>query len=383
MEEEKKKNSKKIIKIVTVILLLIIIITTIVLYRENRFIQNLFDEKIFNKVTTADNWNQIEISNDSNTYICAYNRNIGILSNNVFKVYNTSGRSEVSLDIEITNPLFCSNGKYLSIAEKDGSKVYLISDNNIAWQADVEGKIERITTAKNGYIAVSITQTSYKSIVIVFNSQGKEVCKTYLANTYAVDIAISNNCKRLAIAETNLSGIQIKSRIRIIDLASVEQGKENSEVFNEELQGNPVIIFINFDDSNELISMLDDKIIKISNNEEKTIWEYDENTLFADINLKNKTIQAVSTQSETAQVEIRIKNNTNQNIRTYIINSLPKEIKTKGNTIVVNAGNEVYVLNSSGFLKTKYQSNQEIKEIVLSEQILGIVYKNKIELINF
>ena len=61
---------------------------------------------------------------------------------------------------------------------------------------------------------------------------------------------------------------------------------------------------------------------------------------------------------------------------------MPKEIKTKSNTIAVNTGNEVYILGSNGFLKTRYQSGQEIKEIVLSEHILGVVYKNKIEIIN-
>ena len=55
-----------------------------------------------------------------------------------------------------------------------------------------------------------------------------KICKTYLSSTYAADIDISNDNKNLAIAETNLSGIQIKSGIRIISLEKIEQDVENA-----------------------------------------------------------------------------------------------------------------------------------------------------------
>jgi len=37
---------------------------------------------------------------------------------------------------------------------------------------------------------------------------------------------------------------------------------------------------------------------------------------------------------------------------------------------------------SAGWLKKKYSSNQEIKNIVLGNNLAGIVYKNKIEIID-
>ena len=381
-EESKKTNIKRIIKIVAIVILLSLILTVIILYRENRIVQNFFDEQIFKKVTVEDNWKQIDIANDSSTYICAYNRNIGILNNNRLKVYNVYGNEDFNLDVEISSPVFASSGKYLVIAEKNGNRVYLISDKNIAWQANVEGKIERVSIGENGYVAVSVTQTSYKAIVVVFNVQGREICKTYLSNTYGVDVTLSKDGKRLAIAEANLSGIQIKSNIRIIDLNKVEQGEENSVIYNKEIATNSAIIGIKYDSSNDLIVMLDDKIIKIVKDEEKELLKFEENTLFADIDLNNKIVQVVATPSEETQAAIKIKDNNNEGVREYLINLVPKELKTKGNTIVINTGNEVYVINSNGFLKTRYQTTQEIKEIVLSDKIIGIVYKNKIEIIN-
>lgn len=380
-KEEKKINIKKIIKLIILLLLLALTITVIILYRDNRTVQTLFDEKIFRKISTEGKLPKIEIANDSNTHICAYNNKIGILSNNELKVYNEYGKQEFTLNITITNPIFVTSGKYLAIAEKGGNKIYLIADKNILWQTDIEGTIERISINKNGYLAVAEAQTSYKSVIVVFNTEGRDICKKYLSKTYAVDIDISNNNKQLAIAETDLSGIQIKSKITIIDLEKVEQEVEKSEIYNKQLEANTIITSINYDEKGNLIAMLDDKIIKITDTEEQELWKYDENTLFADIELNNRTVQVVTSSETEDEIEIKVKNNTQERMRTYIINSVPKEIQTKANTIVLNSGNEVYFISQNGFLKNKYQTNQEIKEIVISEGIAGIIYKNKIEII--
>ena len=381
-KEEKKLNKKKIIKLVICILLLALIIAGILVYRDNRTVQNFVDENIFRKTRTSENLAYIQISNDANTHVCAYGNNIGVLSNNQFKVYNNYGKQEFILDITITNPVFAAKGKYIAIAEKGGSKIYLIAEQNIVWQTDIEGTVERIAINKNGYVAVSETQTSYKSVILAFNLQGREICKYYLSSTYAVDIDISDNNRELAIAETNLSGIQIKSGIRIIDLVKVEQSTENAEIYNKQVDANTIITSINYDENNNLLIMLDNKIVKIESEEEQDLWKYEENTLFADIDLNNRTVQVLQSTEVEGEIEIRVKNNIRQRIRTYVINSVPKEIKTKANTIAVNTGNEVYFISQNGFLQVKYQTTQEIKEIVLSEKIAGIIYKNRIEIIN-
>ena len=49
--------------------------------------------------------------------------------------------------------------------------------------------------------------------------------------------------------------------------------------------------------------------------------------------------------------------------------------------IVLNFVNSVQVLTKKGWLSKKYTSTKEIKDIVVSEKIVGIVYKDKIEII--
>ena len=378
-KDNKKTKVKKILKILFTIIIIGLIIAGIILYRENRTLQNFMDENIFKKTVSENNLSSIDIDNDSNTYICAFSNYIGVLNNNILTAYNSYAKNEFSLNIEITMPIFSSEGKYLAVAEKNGNKVYLIADKNIVWQADVEGKIEKITVNKNGYLAVAVAQTSYRTIVITYNSNGKELCKTYLSSTYAVDMDISNDNNLLAIAETNLSGIQIKSGIRIISLPKVEQDPENSVIYKEDVEQDRLITSIHYDNQNNLICMLDNKIIKIENLQQKDVLKYDENALFADINLESQVVQIINSQED--ELRVKITNTVNKNEREYIINSIPKEIYTKGNIIALNTGSEAYFIKNSGFLNRKYESSQEIKEIVISEKVAGIIYKNKIEII--
>lgn len=383
-ENTKNKKIKKIIEILFLILIIGITISVIVLYRENRDVQNFFDKNILKKTVNQEDLPYIETSTDTNTYICAYSKYIGVLNNNVLLAYNSYGKQEISLNINITSPIFSAKGKYLAIGENGGNKIYLILDKNILWQTDIEGKIEKIVVNKNGYVAVAVSQTSYKSIIITYSPNGKEICKTYLSSTYATDICISDDNKKLAIAETNLSGIKIVSGIRIISLENVEQNTDQAVIYKKDIGENNIITSIYYDNSNNLLCMLDNKIIKIDNTlVEKQITEYSENTLYADISLNNQIVEIINNEDEKVDVKVKVTNTTNDNKREYLINALPKELKAKENIVVVNTGSEAYFITSSGFLNKKYKSNQEIKEIVMSEYLAGIIYKNKIEIIRF
>lgn len=385
MEEEikdkKNRNIKNIMKIILIIILIGVIISIIILYRENRNVQNFIDDNILKKTINGDNIPYIEYTNDTNTNVCAFGKYIGILSNNVLTAYNSYAKQEFTLNIAIAQPVFSSAGKYLAIGEENGNKIYLVADKNIVWQGDTEGKIEKIVVNQNGYIAVAVTQTSYKTIVITYNAQGKEICKTYLSNTYVADMNISSDNKNIAIAETNLSGIQVKSGIRIISLEKVEKDIENAVIYKENIAEDSIITSIYYDKINNLICMLNDKIIKIENGEKKEILEYSENTLFADIDLTNHIVKIEEEEKEQLEIKIIVQNTSNNRQREYIINAIPKQVNTKNKTIAVNTGSEAYFITERGFLNQKYESKQEIKEIVINENIAGIIYKNKIEII--
>ena len=52
-------------------------------------------------------------------------------------------------------------------------------------------------------------------------------------------------------------------------------------------------------------------------------------------------------------------------------------------SIALNYGNSVDIINKSGWLEKTYTSSQQIKDLIVGDNIVGIVYKDKIEIIDF
>lgn len=289
------------------------------------------------------------------------------------------------MEVNISKPVASFCGKYLIIAEQSGSKIYLISGTSILWQKDVEGKISRVNVNKNGYVSVIITNTTYKSVVVSYNQTGKELFKIFLSHTYAICSDISNNNKYLAIGEVDYSGTIIKSNVRIYSISLAQNDPRKAEINKYESASGEIVSNIKYQDKDYAICMFNKYIQKVGTDDNDRVLEFDNNSLFVDINLKD-AVAVVKKQSSglfSYEYEISIKSTTGAGESLYILDSsVPKEILISGNIIGIDVGTEVRIVNSKGILLKKYKSKQEIKGLVIGEGIAGIIYKDKIELIN-
>ena len=384
--EEKKVNKKKIIIATIVAIIIIFLIVLAILYANNKDARNWIDKNIFRKEKTQNNLPAIEIDESNNSNIYAFNKYIGVLNKNDFKIYDSTAKKENELTIEITKPIFNSNSRYLAIAEEKGQKFYLIEDKNILWEGNVEGNISQVTVNKNGYVAVTIVDTSYKTVVQVFDNQGTPLFKAVLSSTRAVATSISEDNKYLAIAQVDTSGTIVQSNIKVI---SIEEAKTNAEnaikkIYNGE--NNELITNIQYQEKNKLLCMYTDKITVIKSDESvETLQEYgNKKVAFASIELANSsiTVEEKSSGIFTADSIVNIINSENKSLALYTAKSVTKEIYTSNNIIALNLGSEVEFINTSGWLVKRYVAEQEITSIVLSNSIAGIVYRDKIEIIN-
>lgn len=384
--EEKKVNKKKIIILITILILIILLIITTIIYRNNKEARDWIDKNILQKEKTQNNLPSIEINEENNLNIYAFNKYIGLLSKNNFDIYDNTGKKENTLTVEITKPIFNSNGKYLAIAEEKGQKLYLVSDKEILWERDIEGNIAQIEVNKNGYIAVTIVDTIYKTVVEVYNNQGDSLFKTFLSSTRVVATSISENNKYLAIAEVDTSGTLVQSNIKILSIEKGKNDSENSVIFTYNGENNELITNIKYQEKDKLLCMYTNKILQIKSDETSEILqEYkDRNIAFASIDLSNSSIivEEKSSGIFTADSLVNIINSDNKSMSLYTAESVTKEIYTNDNIIALNLGSEVEFINTSGWLIKRYKAEQEITNIVISNSIAGIIYRDKIEIIN-
>ena len=376
----------KVIKAVIFGAILIFIISFISLYSSNEKAKIFFDKYVFRKEVYEENLPTINLDGIETTNIYSYSNYIFILNQNKLSLYNKYGNEEASLDVEISVPIFNCNGKYLCIAEKEGQKIYLISNKNIVWQKEIEGNISDVNVNENGYVSISISGTSYKTVVDTFNANGEELFKTYLSDTNVIDTEISKDNKYLAIAEANFSGITIESSVKEISIEKAQKNSSDCIAYLYNADANNLIINLKYQNKNKIMCMYDSKINYIQDSQNNNFSEINiQDTLFTDINLNGKTVKVVkkSTGLFTAEADIQIIDIDSQNVFTYSINDLPKEIYTNNNNIIaVNMGTKALFINNSGWLIKKYNSEQEIEKIVTGDNIAGVISKGNLKIIS-
>lgn len=383
--QPKQVNKKKLIIITIVAMIIIAIFAIIVVYYNNEQVREWTDKNILKKEVTQDNVNSIELSEGQSSNIYAFNKYIGVLNKNQFTIYNSTGNEEKKLEIQVSTPIFDSANRFLLVAEKKGKKLCLITDKDITWETEVEGNISQIHVNKNGYVAVVITDTSYKTIITMYNPEGKEMFKTYLSSTRTADVTISNDNKYLAIAEVDTSGTIIQSNIKIISIEKASSDPTNSLESTYQGESDKLITNIKYQNKDRLVCMYTDSIHMIENGQDTILMDNkDKKIIFQSIELTNYAIEIEEKSSGlfTADSVVNMINTENKGTKEYTVDSIAKEIYTYGNVIALNLGTEIEFINTDGWLIKRYLANQEITNIVVSDNIAGIIYRDRIEIVN-
>lgn len=383
------RRKSRIIKLTILIVLILIIITMFVLtciYFNNINFRKWCDENIIDKEISQINVKNITISKDENVQVFAYDKYICVLRKKTLEFYNRIGKKENTIEVDITNAEFSASGRYLAISEKNGQKFYLISGKEKIYENEIEGNISQISVNRNGYLSVVISNTSYKSVVDVFDKDGKEIFRTNLRTARVVDVSVSQDSKYLAIAEVDLSGIIIKSSIQIVSMELAQTNPEDAFINKYEASVGKLIMNIKYQEKNNLICMYNDSIDILVENENKEFIKYEEKKLaFVTIELNNRIIlvEENSSGEYTSDTYMNILNPQNGKAKKYITSNVAKSIITSENKIAINFGTELHIINIEGILIKKYKSNAEINNVVMTDNLAAIVYSDKITIINF
>lgn len=385
LNQKKIINRKKLIITIAIVVAIVVIIILSALYISNRGFREFFDQYIFQKSVKENSGSFIEVDAESNYFVYAYDKYISVLDKNVLNLYSSNGKKEHEIKVEINNPIFQSNGRYLVVAEKNKQKLYLISGQNIIWQKDLEGNISKVYVNKNGYTSVVLTGTTYKTIVTTFDPEGNKLFSTILSTTSVADIAISNDNKYLAIAEINSSGTLIQSNIKIVSFEKAQSAPYESIIFTYKAESDSLIVDIEYQDKNRLVCMYDNGIHVISEEKDEQIISFSNaKVIAADISLNEYCVQIVekSTGLFTSSTNVELIQIGTQKQNLYVIDSSVKNIYCYNNVVAINLGSEVHFVDTNGWLVKKYTSSQEIKNIVICDNMAGIVYRDKIEIVN-
>ena len=209
--------------------------------------------------------------------------------------------------------------------------------------------------------------------------------KTNLVTARVADISISQDSKYLAIAEVDLSGIIISSCIQIVSIELAQTDPEKAMLYKYEAPKDKLIMNIEYQEKNKLVCMYNDSIEILKDKTSNQIQKLEGQKLsFMTIELNDRIalLEEVSTGDYTADTKVSIVNPETLKEKQYTSKDVAKAIETSQNKIAINFGTELHIISKNGILLKKYISDIEINKIVMAEGIIGIVYKDKIQIIN-
>ncbi len=381
---ERKMNMQKIIKLILIIGIFIVIIGFFSFYIAEDSFRKWVDINILRKEITMEDAVSIDLNTAKNNQIFAYSKYIAVLSNKKLSLYTSNGENVSNIDTDISNAVYDSSEKYFAIAESKGKNFSIVFDKNYMWSGTEEGEISQIHINCNGYVAVVSSDTTYKAIISMYNSSGKLLFKKYFANNRIIDLNISKDNKYIAIGDADISGATIQSNVKIMSIEKAQK-KEEEDIINTYSENKDKLLTnITYESNGNIVCMYNNLVTVIKNNEQKNIFEINNQVTFLSTELNNHIVylEEVKDGILSKDTIVHVIDTESLQEKKHQLNEVAKKLDTNGNTIAINVGTDIYFFNSKGWLVKKYYSSKEITNFVFSDNIAGIVYKDKIEIIN-
>ena len=378
-------NRKKIIIAISVSLCILALIILFLVYVFNGSFRSWIDINVLRKNISEKDIQTISLNTDKNNQIHVFNNYISILNDKTITLYNSYGEKITSIDININSALFDSSQKYLVVAEDKGHEICLLLDKTYLWGEKLEGDILQVHVNKNGYVAVITTDATHKSILTFFDPEGKKLFTSYFATTRIVDASISNDNKYIAIGELDTSGTIIKSNVKVLSVKNAQEKPENTIEYTYEVDNGVLITNVRYQTKNQIACIFDNGLGVIKDNTYKEVIKIENDNITYIANDFNNNVAYVEEESTglfKTQSNVHIINTSDFQEKIYKMDYAAKDIYAKDNIIAINIGTEIFFLDTNGWLKKKYTSNQEITNVKFSESIATIIFKDKVIIVD-
>ena len=191
----------------------------------------------------------------------------------------------------------------------------------------------------------------------------------------------------MAFAEVNTAGTTVQSNVKIVSIEKAKETPSEAIIYTNESSSNKLILNIEYQGNDKVVCMYDDEITIMQNESNDNIMSLNEdgkNINFANINL-NKNIYRTVEETEgffNTNTVLEIKDIDSGKVTVTPIEGAAKYVYSNNEIIAVNLGQEIEFINTSGWLLKRYYSSQEIQNVIIGNKMAGIVYKDKVEIIN-
>lgn len=209
----KKHRRKVFVIIASIILLVLIALIAIYIY---------FEHKTY---TSYEVINSIERSDTSASQFETFQGNLLKYTNDGAVYTDLNGNRIWNQTYEMDHPSTDSCNEYLVIYELNGTQIYIL--NKVSLQSSIQTTmpIQRVSVAKQGTIAV-LMESEGISYLQLYDKEGTQLAagELHVQNSgYPLDIALSEDGQKLAVAMLDINEGSVKTTIAFYNFGAVGQ----------------------------------------------------------------------------------------------------------------------------------------------------------------
>lgn len=222
---KKDKRNKKIVWIIIAVIIVILVIMKVCEININSVKDHFTDENgnfTLTEGVVEDNYPYtIDASRD--VFMSNINNRIGVLTPNSFTVIDSSdAQTEYVFEHGYSNPLMKSSGVYSLVYDQGGNTYRLDTTSDAVYEREVSNSILCADVSKNGTAAIATTSNETVCDVYAYNKSLKELLKVSISYGYAVDIAVSDNGKKVSVVCINSENANLKTIVYSYEIGYTE-----------------------------------------------------------------------------------------------------------------------------------------------------------------
>lgn len=374
---------KEYLKII-LILIIIIIAVLVTVYVGNQEFRQFIDINILKKEIAQNTSNSIFFSTTETPTVIPADAYVYSIQSGKFKVYDKESKEIGLQKVAVGNPIYVKIDKYVALSDRESTTIHLLENGKVKWERKVDMPIISVNVNKNGYVSVISKHNIYKSVINVFTKDGDRLFRTYISDTYAIDLDISSDNKYLAVGTINYNKPLPETVVKIISIDKSKKEPDNAIL--QEYYIPKLLVKIKYKETGELNAQFTDSIYYLATEEKKAeeIYKLDGKQEFVDIkNSQNiAIIEKENVNIFSSKYYLKIINPYGKQISIISFeNSMPKNMKCNENLIAINMGTETFIYTDNGCLKKRFKAKNEILDFEISKYILTIIYLDKFEII--
>lgn len=224
--EQREKKHRLIIWIIIAVIVIVLFIMKICEININSIKDHFTDANgdfTLTQGVVEDNY-PYAIDSSQNVSIVNANNKLGIITPNSYTVLDSkSASADYVFQHGYSNPVLASSGIYSLVYDQGDDNYRLDTVSEAVYEEESDRPILCADVSKNGTVALATTSKEKMCDISVISKSLDVEFKQSISSGYVVDVALSDNAKKLAVAVVNSENADLITTVYVYNINNSEQ----------------------------------------------------------------------------------------------------------------------------------------------------------------